>query len=560
MDLFPFDYVPIKPTTWTYLASFLLLALFFKFNRFWSVRNLDLVLIILLAPGLLMIIGGREWVQKNGGQLTQEQVQNKAGESNRDGEPSAIIPKVDRAGSGLPETLEQNQADQLNPSSEKESVRPPKPADEATEQDVEQRTESAKKSNDLKSPLKSGSLIEADANEKVTTDTKGHQWQRWGYYWLFVVGGILLLRLLFDQNLKRRPHLEPNLSIGGLVFLGCALMVFLFANVITSNPAMDDLKGAQNAVKMVQREAADDSGSEELLVRRGPGYALFSLLPIIPSFENGDAMLKADNNMGTNISRYVVAAKTLAVGSQLMIVLGLILFCTFNYNNFNVGVGTATIYLMLPYTAVYTGHALHVLPAALLVWSMVSFRRPMVAGILIGLATGVSYYPIFLLPLWISFYWERGKRRFIIGVLAAVLVCIAGLIFTSVDMKAFGSQLQTMFGFWQPIMEGLEGIWALGWNHWWRLPILVAFVLLCGSFAAWPTEKNIGTLVSYSAAVMIGVQFWHGFGGGLYMAWYLPLVLLAVFRPNLAGRVASNELVETKRVQKEKPEDLLPVA
>ena len=68
MDVFPFDYVPIPPTTWAYLSSFLMLALFFKFNRFWSFRNLDLILIMLLAPGLLMIDGGQRHVasQKKG--------------------------------------------------------------------------------------------------------------------------------------------------------------------------------------------------------------------------------------------------------------------------------------------------------------------------------------------------------------------------------------------------------------------------------------------------------------------------------------------------------------
>ena len=40
------------------MSSLLMLALFFKFNRFWSVRNFDLLLIILLAPGLLMIDTG----------------------------------------------------------------------------------------------------------------------------------------------------------------------------------------------------------------------------------------------------------------------------------------------------------------------------------------------------------------------------------------------------------------------------------------------------------------------------------------------------------------------
>jgi hypothetical protein len=37
---------------------------------------------------------------------------------------------------------------------------------------------------------------------------------------------------------------------------------------------------------------------------------------------------------------------------------------------------------------------------------------------------------------------------------------------------------------------------------------------------------------------MLAAQFWHGYGGGTFMAWYLPLLLLTVFRPNLEDRVA----------------------
>ena len=42
----------MQPTTWAYLASLLVIALYFKFNRIWSVRNWDLVGLILLAPAL----------------------------------------------------------------------------------------------------------------------------------------------------------------------------------------------------------------------------------------------------------------------------------------------------------------------------------------------------------------------------------------------------------------------------------------------------------------------------------------------------------------------------
>jgi hypothetical protein len=37
---------------------------------------------------------------------------------------------------------------------------------------------------------------------------------------------------------------------------------------------------------------------------------------------------------------------------------------------------------------------------------------------------------------------------------------------------------------------------------------------------------------------MIAAQFWHGYGGGLYMGWFLPLLLLTIFRPNLQDRIA----------------------
>ena len=78
-------------------------------------------------------------------------------------------------------------------------------------------------------------------------------------------------------------------------------------------------------------------------------------------------------------------------------------------------------------------------------------------------------------------------------------------------------------------------------QFWWpvyRYPILAAHVGLSLSIALWPAQKNLGTLISYSAAMMLGTQFWHAHSGGLALAWYLPLLLLTIFRPNLEDRVA----------------------
>ena len=52
-----FDY-KLNPTTWAYLSSLLMIGMYFKFHRFWSVRNLDLVALIAISPGLLLIYYG----------------------------------------------------------------------------------------------------------------------------------------------------------------------------------------------------------------------------------------------------------------------------------------------------------------------------------------------------------------------------------------------------------------------------------------------------------------------------------------------------------------------
>ena len=105
----------------------------------------------------------------------------------------------------------------------------------------------------------------------------------------------------------------------------------------------------------------------------------------------------------------------MALLSQIAIIVGLIFIGLKHFGSFQMGVGMAAIFLMLPYTAQFGGDSMHLLPGALLIWAIAAYRRPAVAGVLIGIAAGVCYYPLFLLPLWISFYWEAWKNAFSIG-------------------------------------------------------------------------------------------------------------------------------------------------
>jgi hypothetical protein len=473
-----FQYQKVNPTTWVYLSSLLMLGLFFQFNRFWSVRNLDLVLLILLAPGLLMVNQARERLAL---------------------EPVVVAPVPDPA--PPPES-------------------PATPPVNGTKADVAATTE--------------------PAHEPAGPTPQSIAYI--GYLWLFAVSLAWLARLLLDPTMIRRPLLEPNATKGCLLFLGCSLFIFLMANVITSDPTPEELKAAQAAESLVKgQDNIEQINKPEQYERYGPGFYFLHALPTIPThpFIRGD---RPEASRGPEL-----VAKTMAISSHLAIVAALIVIGYWHFENVKMGIGAALLYLMLPYTAQMTGHVDHVLPAALLMWAVALYRRPALAGIFIGLATSVVYYPLFLLPLWFSFYRQRGLARFAIGVVGSISVMVFSLVLVSNDLHSFWLKLRQMFALWWPKVEGLHGIWEFGWDPWFRLPIIALCAVLAVGLAIWPAHKNLGTLLSCSAAVMVSVQFWHGFGagGGMYMAWYLPLLLMTVFRPNLEDRIALSVLGET---------------
>ncbi len=576
-----FHYEKIDPTTWTYLASLLIIGLFFKFGRFWSVRNLDLLLLILLAPGLLLVSEGQR-------ARVEAMAAVAAARQNQETTQPGVDHRLPAEGSEEPGTGPSPAQLAPPPSSgDGAAGTPAPPPPDATRNGKQVRDiEPAVTEQPSDSPLSA-------AQDQLLS---GKTIERIGFIWLLLTGLLLLVRCLIDSTMVRRPLLEPNMTTGGLIFSCCSLFVFLMANVVASRPTADDLLGPSSAERLISRQATDD------LDRHGPGYALVFTLPSLPTVKMGSnlarqrvdapparfrdwsyrtrpdqplvdveaefleiasdgqirlrkqdgtelsiaqaALSPPDQAFVTKIRAYTTVAKLVAILSHLAIVIGIIAVGFWHFNNVKMGVGAATLYLMLPYTSQFTGRVDHVLPTAMLVWAIFCYRRPLVAGMFLGLAIGIIYYPLFLLPLWFSFYWQRGMLRFAVGLVSVLAVMVLMLVFVSPDAEAFWQCFKKMFGLMPPQSKGLGGIWGLGWHAVYRYPILTAFVAMCGSMAIWPAQKNLGTLVSCSAAVMVATQFWHGYGGGLYMAWYLPLFLLTVFRPNLEDRMAVSVLAE----------------
>ncbi|MBI3467493.1 MAG: hypothetical protein HY000_31170 [Planctomycetes bacterium] len=407
--------------TWVYISALLTIGIYFKFNRVWSVRNLDLALLISLAPALLLLEQGNE----------------------------------------------------------------------------------------------------------------AAEWA--GHVWLIVASGCLLVRLLVDPLMVRRPLLEPNLTTGGLTFMGAALLIFLMTNVITGERIKNDSKASMTAV-----QASAQSSDAPRIPGRGNGYPLFEFFEGLSRHAAGQTDEASPREAQLAADRVLSA---LAIFAHLSVVFGLLVIGYWHYGNIKTGVAAAALYLLLPYTSLMTKvphlSVDHLLPSALLVWAIVAYRRPLISGALLGLAAGAIFYPVFLLPLWAGFYWQRGLARFLIGFTVTLLICLGLLVVSTGSIHAVLNGIREAFawsqdshGFWSM----LESLWNV--DRVWRIPVLTAFFALAASFALWPAQKNLGTLLSCSAAVMLGTQFWLAHGGGPYMGWYLPLVLLTVFRPNLEDRVA----------------------
>ena len=159
--------------------------------------------------------------------------------------------------------------------------------------------------------------------------------ERFGFLWLFAIGAVWLVRLLLDPTMVRRPLLEPNLTTGGLIFIGASLFVFLMANVWTSQRFQPVRALAQTKVESIAadetpREAAGSAGEG---VRRGPGYALLNLVPSIPTMPLMPEGMPTTSQQRT----YAIVAKVIAVLCHLAVVLGIVAIGYWHFGNTKTG-------------------------------------------------------------------------------------------------------------------------------------------------------------------------------------------------------------------------------
>ena len=411
-------------TTWFYFSFLLAMAAFFKFSRLMSVRNLDVVMVFLLVPGLILVQAARPQALP-AEQQPAVQWMSLMGQAAMAEVPGAVAMPTARF------------AQQCGPA--------------------------------LEAP----------------------RWLWWGYLWLLVGSLYFFCRCLFDLVLVQRPALAPNLQLGGLAWLAGALLICMLAV----------------AYRQVDRHA----------------------LPLLPAREAHDQSVFAITILWRHWPAWAIAA--LAFACQTIVLVCLIVIGWRHFQDLQAGMAAGTFYLMLPYTGLQVGQIQHVLPMALFLGAIVAYRYPTLAGGILGLATAATYFPVFVLPLWLSFYRERGMGRFLVAYLIALTLSLHDQLQASIE-SALGSAA------WQPWLppDAAEGFWT--GVHWaYRIPVFLVFFAFVGTTMFWPTPKNLGHVIALTAAVFISLQWWCAEQGGTYVLWYLPLLLLLVFRPNVQDRV-----------------------
>ncbi|MDO8737296.1 MAG: glycosyltransferase family 87 protein, partial [Thermoleophilia bacterium] len=184
--------------------------------------------------------------------------------------------------------------------------------------------------------------------------------------------------------------------------------------------------------------------------------------------------------------------------------------------------------------------------AAIMIWGFVLIKRAPIAGLLLGFATQVKFFPALLGPLWASFphTWRGWGRRtlFVLGFIVAAAITLPVIFlgegtFTTFVERSLRWQIgrDSPFSIWGQHTDALAGIQRVG-------QYVLVFLAIASFF--WPPRKSLGQLAAASAALLIGFEMLQTHWFYLYIPWFFPLAFMAILerstkRPERPHRIAA---------------------
>lgn len=508
--------------TWLVYVAVLVVAVYFRFSRFFSIRNLDLALVLMLSTAL--VLSGewknRPWVP--GGE---------------DRSPSADGTAVsDVASAGPPATAESHGEAATAESGRRPTVSAPVSLPvSAVATDDSQSTTAQESPRPVANKESAAEVVAAGDSPGPRAESESHPVFRWSFYVLLALSVLLMVRLVFDEALTRRPRLEQNLNLQGITFLCFPALVLLAVSVFLTDPPDSTIMAVEHGKALLARRevvVAPEPGTDQppaptetLLGAGAAGVAQLS--------ENfGRERLRRIPGAG---STETLSARVLVVIAHVIVVMGLLYIGRKHFGSLQIGLSMSCLYLLLPCTAFHVHQLSHILPAACLIWAVACYRRPAMAGVLLGLACGTLFFTVFLLPLWAVFYGRRGSLRFGASLVGVAVILAFCLMLTSSDADSFISKIVTAAN-WTVyrLLDDSTSLTNPGFGQLFiRIPMAALFFVMLTAMTVLPRPRNLEGLLANSTVLVVAAQLWYPDDIGMYVMWYLPLLLLVVFRPRL---------------------------
>jgi hypothetical protein len=201
----------------------------------------------------------------------------------------------------------------------------------------------------------------------------------------------------------------------------------------------------------------------------------------------------------------------------------------------DLGVVLAFAWAAYPYTdLVLQSNSNDSLIAALLIWGLVAFSSVGWRAILIALAAGAKFTPLFLVPLFATGYeglagrlTRGGRVRVLYFAAAFASVCALLLVYPAVDPglattweRTIESQLDrsSPFSIWGQV-SGLQPLQTL---------LLIATVGLAAALALIPRQRTLVQVAALSAAVIIATELTLEHWFYLYIPWFFGMLMAAI--------------------------------
>jgi glycosyl transferase family 87 len=256
------------------------------------------------------------------------------------------------------------------------------------------------------------------------------------------------------------------------------------------------------------------------------------------------------------------ASHAAALAFDLAAVIGLIVFARRTFGRRRggrIGIVLAFGWLAYPYTDfALQSNSNDSLIAALVIWSLALFARPVWRGVTLALATAAKFAPLILAPLFAA--GDRGlsarNLRRPISFSAAFAVVIALMLVEPLINPGLGT-------FWNRTLESqLDrtspfSIWGqVDGVEWLQKSALGLAALLAVAVAFVPRRRTVVEVAALAAAVLIGLQLAVDHWFYLYIPWFAGPMLIALVATGL-GYNRATATPDTERTAMETPDEAL---